>query len=245
MRHFVLFVAILVATVSMASATTNSEKYNRANKLYAEGSTLEALRLYNSIDSVNPDLEYNRALAYFKLGRLGKAVVHFNRALKLRPYDSDTIANLEYIQSVKKDKEKLKEPGYLHKLIGSVSLTTMTWVAIGLYLLTALCVVGRILAFETSAKRKLTVAITLTATVTLLWGAATGASIYQFERDDRAVAVAGEVNAYSGPKENAEKVFTFHEGTEVDIRRIQGEYAMVTLSSGLSGWAKLSKLERI
>jgi len=106
MRLLITIVVSIALTSGAALAETDTQRYNGANKLFTDGNYLAALEMYNSIGIENQNLEYNRAVTYFKLGRLGKAVLHFNRALRLNPQDEDTKANLRYINSVKKDREK-------------------------------------------------------------------------------------------------------------------------------------------
>lgn len=46
----------------------------------------------------NASLEYNLGNTYFRLGDLGRAVLHYRRALRLDPRHTDASANLEYVR---------------------------------------------------------------------------------------------------------------------------------------------------
>lgn len=247
-----LSVIVVVALLSLAwpaNAGTPAEVYNEANGLYQSGEHGKALELYNSIDVANPDLEYNRAAAYFKAGELGKAVVHFNRALRLRPGDEDAIASLEHIRSVKIDRESREEPLAVERFASSIvnrfSLGAMTWSAIVLYLMSAALACGAMLAGAEVSRRRRVRAMAGTLALLALIASATAYRIVQFERTDVAVAVADAVDALAAPSDDSDKVFTFHEGTEVNIGRVEGDFVLVTLPNGVSGWADRTGLERI
>ncbi|VAX18727.1 hypothetical protein MNBD_NITROSPINAE04-227 [hydrothermal vent metagenome] len=243
--------AALLSTLfsALAFAGAPAETYNRANRLYAEKKYDAALKLYNSIDIKNPDLEYNRAAAYFKTGHTGKAVLHFSRALRLRPGDADTRYNLDFLRAYKTDREETKEPGVISNafeyVINAFSLQTMSGIALVLYMATTFAGLGVIISFDMKRKKNLTQSTVLLVVVTALLFTITGARIHQFERTDRAIAIAGSVDAYDSPSDKTATVFTFHEGTEVRLGRVEGNYVHVTLVSGYSGWVDRAKLTRI
>ena len=47
---------------------------------------------------------YNLANAYFKVGRYGKAILYYNRALRLAPGDAEIRYNLDVANTFTKDK---------------------------------------------------------------------------------------------------------------------------------------------
>ncbi|VAX20916.1 hypothetical protein MNBD_NITROSPINAE03-471 [hydrothermal vent metagenome] len=249
-QRMIVTAALLSAlSAALAFAGAPAETYNRANRLYAEKKYDAALKLYNSIDIENPDLEYNRAAAYFKTGHTGKAVLHFSRALRLRPGDADTRYNLDFLRAYKTDKEETKEPGIISDVfeyvVNALSLWTMSVIAAILYMATTLTGLGVIISFDMRRKKFLTRFVQLLVVVTALLFTITGARIHQFERTDRAIAIAGDVDAYDSPSDKTSTVFTFHEGTEVRLGRVEGNYVHVTLVSGYSGWVDRAKLARI
>ncbi len=249
-QRTIVTAALLSALLTaLAFAGAPAETYNRANRLYAEKKYDAALQLYNAIDIENPDLEYNRAAAYFKTGHTGKAVLHFSRARRLRPGDADTRYNLNFLSAYKTDKEETKEPGVvsdvLEYVVNALSLWTMSAIAAIFYIAAMFAGLGVIISFDTKRKRFLTRSLQFLVVVTAFLFTITGARIHQFERTDRAVAIAGNVDAYDSPSDKTTTVFTFHEGTKVRLGRVEGNYVHVTLASGYSGWVDRAKLTRI
>lgn len=245
----ITIVVAMFFCASTAMAETVTDIYNKANRLYADGDFAGALALYDTINVANPDLEYNKGCAYFKTGKIGPAVVHLSRALRYRPNDEDAMSNLEYVNGVKQDRERMDKPpaiiSGLAVVINTLSLTVMSWIGITFYLTASLAGLGLTVSVDETNKKRFKTALIALSVVTVIWGTATGYRVYEFERNDRAVAVAPVVDAYSAPSEASDRVFTFHEGTVVTINRVAGDYALVTLSSGLNGWTLLSRLERI
>lgn len=248
MRYILSFLLILFATNQISMAGIDPQQFNNANKLYLSHEYDKAIALYNSIDIANPDLEYNRASAYFKADKIGKAILHLNRALKLRPGDEDAIANLRYMKSIKQDREKEREAGYIENvavvIANALPINQMTTITAILYLISALGALSLILGNK-NRRAKMLVWLILFALLTTASAGLTYHRIDQFETTDRAIAIERSINAYSGPSDITDRLFTFHEGTEVTIGRVDGAYAFVTLSSGLSGWTKIASLERI
>jgi tetratricopeptide (TPR) repeat protein len=225
------------------------EVYNKGNQLYAEKQYEAAVELYDSIDIINPDVEYNRAAAYFKIGKVGKAALHFNRSLRLRPDDADTIYNLNYINTYNSGADKNKERGVISDavafLVDSLPLETMSLISAMLYLITALAGLGVIMSLDPKRKQFLARSLLPLLVVTTLWFTATGIRVHQLERIDRAIAIDSNVDVYDSPSDKTRTVFSMNEGTEVNLGRVEGNYIHVTLVSGYSGWVVRGKLERI
>lgn len=247
MRFAVLALIITLALSGHAHATGPAETYNEGNKKYRDGDYETALELYNSITTVNPDLEYNRGAAYLKTGRLGMAAVHFRRALKLAPGDKDAQSSLDYINSVKPDREKLQKPGALVEFFtdiqGLASVDGLTWVTLALYYLAGASATLLLLNRGGIMRRRLAVSCAVFAALTIAAGASLAVMASQMKSHDMAVAVDKTVDALAEPSDKSDKLFTFHEATACRLGRREGKYVFVTLASGISGWVEIAKLE--
>lgn len=229
-----------------ASGVNPAEIYNEGNGKYRAGGYEGALALYNSITTVNPDLEYNRGAAYLKAGRLGKAAVHFRRALKLQPGDKDAQASLDYINSVKPDRENIPKPGAVEKFFaavhGQLSVDGLAWVTLALYYLAGASATILFLSGDPAMRRRFATACAVFASLTIVSGSALAVMAVGLESHDMAVAVDKTVDALAEPSEKSDKLFTFHEATSCRLGRMEGKYVFVTLESGISGWVETARL---
>ena len=102
----VVAVALLVLDVGagapcLASATTATSvhaSFERGVELYEQGEFEAAVEVFRGILATgvdDPVVHYNLANAWFKAGRLGRAIYHYRRAHALAPRDEDITANLE------------------------------------------------------------------------------------------------------------------------------------------------------
>jgi tetratricopeptide (TPR) repeat protein len=247
MRFAVLVLIVTLALSGHAHATGPAETYNEGNKKYRDGDYETALELYNSITTVNPDLEYNRGAAYLKKGGLGMAAVHFRRALKLAPGDKDAQSSLDYINSIKPDREKISKPGALGEFFADVqglaSVGGLTWVTLVLYYLAGATATLLLLSRGLVLRRRFAVACAVLAVFTIVSGASLAVMASEMKSHDMAVAVDKTVNALAEPSDKSDKLFTFHEATACRLGRREGKYVFVTLASGISGWVEIAKLE--
>ena len=72
--------------------------FNDANKLYEEGDYFEANNLYRNIATsniVSKDLYYNIGSSYAEIGSNGYAILWYERALNISPFDKEIKNNIE------------------------------------------------------------------------------------------------------------------------------------------------------
>ena len=61
----------------------------------------------------------------------------------------------------------------------------------------------------------------------------------------KAIILVDKAIGRSGPGPDFLQVFALHEGTKVEIERVEGGWLLVRLRSGLGGWVEARALERI
>lgn len=77
--------------------------FDNANKLYEEGNYLEANNLYINIASSNiisKDLYYNIASSYAEIGSNGYAILWYERALNISPFDKEIKNNISLLNGI-------------------------------------------------------------------------------------------------------------------------------------------------
>ena len=86
MKRYLFVTAILLATGLHATAQTPEQLWESANTAYINENYQEAVKDYESIRAQgyeSDQLYLNLGNAYFKRGMTGKAIVNYNRALRM------------------------------------------------------------------------------------------------------------------------------------------------------------------
>lgn len=250
-------VAILVGLVALAvhppNVAAQADFYGEGNRIYQEGDFAGALEAYESILDAgfeSGDLHYNTGNAYFKLGRLGRAILHYERARRLLPGDEGVLANLELARTLTVDEvEPLPRFWVLSVWDWSIGLLPRSL----LLLVVALSYVGGMAGVVALILRRGTAVAVWGGRLAVLGGVLTlvlGMNLMVRElglgRAEEAVVLVAEVPVRSAPSEDGDlTVFTVHEGTKVRIDRRSDEWAEVVLADGKVGWLKLETVETI
>ncbi|VAX37262.1 BatE [hydrothermal vent metagenome] len=93
-----LFLSML-SYFSVAFAQTPETLFSTASESYRKAQYIEAIEGYEAVLRNNREsgnLYYNLANSYFKDKQLGKAILNYERALRLLPRDSDVKFNYQY-----------------------------------------------------------------------------------------------------------------------------------------------------
>ncbi|MCX7611347.1 MAG: tetratricopeptide repeat protein, partial [Ignavibacterium sp.] len=109
---FSLTMIILTFLIINNYAQTNAEKiFNEANNSFLAGEYQKSIELYEKLISEgynDATLFYNLGNAYYRIGKIGQAILYYEKAKALNPSDEDIIHNLNFVKLQTKDKiEKL------------------------------------------------------------------------------------------------------------------------------------------
>lgn len=251
-----LALAFVLALLFMGASTFGAEGIERlfdeANVLYRQGNFEAAAAKYTQIEEqgvANAALYYNLGNCHYKLGEIGRAILYYERALRLSPSDDDVIENLSIANQATVDKLKIPEafalarwlrgalysasPSFLGRAAGVLWITFCVLVAIRLGL---------------SRKRvapMLRHASLIAAALVVLSISWYGLQLW--DRSDRVEAViqVKEAQAHSSPDGNSVEVFLIHEGTKVRITQTSGDWLEIVLIDGKVGWVQSSVLDII
>ena len=233
-----------------ADATPFEDWFIQANMFYENQEFDSAAGYYEKIIAgglQNSTIYYNLANSYFRLNKLGLAILNYEKARKLSPNDQDIIANLRFTQLNIID--RLPEPKrtffenflwYLHNMF---SLTLQMWILFFLLLVMSVSFAFALFASH-NARLWLIYTISLCFIVSILFGSSTGLKIYNAEKKKFAIVLEKSADAKNAP--NGDKIlFTVHEGTKFQIRKTVDNWSIVNLPNGVSGWVENDLLGHI
>lgn len=227
--------------------------WNAANAAYAEGRWNDALAGYEEISAMGWEsaaLYCNMGDAFFKDGNIGKAILFYERSLKLDPSYSDARHNLELLNSMIQDRID-PVPEFILKVWARDICYLMdsdSWAAAFLVFLaiTLAMLLLFILAPGIGGRR----AGFFTGLVTLLLAIfSISFSIWQkneYMSTAKAIVTRPVASVKSSPSsESATDLFVLHEGTKVTVIDKVGTWNNVELADGRQGWIPSADMEVI
>ena len=227
--------------------------WNAANAAYAEGRWNDALAGYEEISAMGWEsaaLYCNMGDALFKDGNIGRAILFYERSLKLDPSYSDARHNLELLNSMIQDRID-PVPEFILKVWARDICYLMdsdSWAAAFLVFLaiTLAMLLLFILAPGIGGRR----AGFFTGLVTLLLAIfSISFSIWQkneYMSTEKAIVTRPVASVKSSPSsESATDLFVLHEGTKVTVIDKVGTWNNVELADGRQGWIPSADMEVI
>ena len=110
------FLIFLISAGVLIAAEIPEGLYKKGNSSYENGDYEKAVSFYGELvktDRVSPEVFYNLGNSYFKLKKIGKAILNYERALRLDPRDRDIQLNLRLARSMSVDKINAPERGFV------------------------------------------------------------------------------------------------------------------------------------
>lgn len=250
MRRLV-FLTFILGGFSVFSQNPD-DLIREANEAYSRSEYSHAIELYEQVlalDLAAPELYYNLGNAYFKNNRPGRAVLNYERAVRLDPSNENILHNLNVARSRLVDRVEQRPLLFYERwwrntyMLQSASGWGITAVIILFFLLSATTVY---LFSRTSGVKK--TAFYTGIFLLLITGLSFIFAHKQYNRltaENEAIILSPRVSAKSSPSQQSPDLFLVHEGTKVIIRNSLGEWIEIGLPDGNVGWIKKETFEVI
>ena len=248
-----VFMLMMPAAVYAQNDAYVDSLWNTANAAYAEGRWNDAVKDYEMISSMgleSASLYCNTGDAFFKDGNVAKAILYYERALKLDPSYEDARFNLELMNAVIQDRID-PVPEFILKVWARDICYLMdsdAWAVFFLvfFALTLAMVLLFILAPSPAGRRT---GFFTGIVMLLLASFSLGFSLWQkkdYMNADDAVVMRPVASVKSSPSaESSTDLFILHEGTKVRILDEVGRWNNIELADGRQGWMPSEDMERI
>ncbi len=227
-------------------------EYQKANNLYQKNSFDSATKIYEKLISeeyFSTEVYFNLGNCYYKTNKTAKAILNYERALKLKPNDEDILFNLKVAQLKVVDKiETVPEIFYVRwtknvALMFSLDgwgkvITICIWLT---FLFASFYAVSQ---SSTLKKASLLLAFTFLLFTSATWFLAK----QNFEAtkiNKSAIIMSESVYVKSSPGENNTDLFLLHEGTKAAILDEFENWQKIKIANGSVGWVKKTDLEEI
>ncbi len=223
--------------------------FTEGNHAYAQANYPVAVEAYSKIINTgfeNEGVLFNLGNAYFKQNQVGLAIYCYEKALRISPASAEIQDNLQFARSRIVDKiETPSENIFVHavkRFFGLLSINQETGLVLFLSLFGGICLLVRLFGFLPQWRSLL---LSLAATFLLLsmiWGTSNAIRIFQFTHEKGAILLADKVDILSGPSAGNPVLFSLHEGTRVEVRQEAGEWSLISLPNGWSGWVMKDRM---
>lgn len=220
---------------------------------YTDGKFSDASAAWTSIEESgqkSAKLYYNLGNAWFKQGNYPKAILNYERALRLDPSYSDARYNLEFTSNFVQDKIE-PVPEFILKSVARKVCYVMgsnAWAVISLVLHAAALVMGLLFLLGSSVGKR-RAGFYCGIVLLLLSAGALSFSIWQKSdsvKTDTAIVMSPVSSVKSSPSSGSSKdLFVIHEGTKVTILDEVGSWKNIALADGRQGWITSNELEVI
>ena len=260
MKVFVLLLIMLFQCGILTSAdprddnvgqtvAISPELFEKASAKYLEGDYDSAISLYEKLiletGRVSGNIYYNLGNSQLSAGKLGPAMVSYERARIFIPADSDLKANHRYAKTLMKQQDPFEEK----TLLGTVLRDLFAGIPIrSMYMILLLLYYG-LIVFILTAKiyRKAGFWANLAIIVWVL--AITGVAVPLRDKvrdiETAAIVTAQLTDARYEPSREAMIHFPLYEGMRINILRKDGSWYRIRRPDGRIGWVRADGISTI
>ena len=220
------------------------DPFPRAVRLYQEGEFAEAESALEAIADPSSTALYNLGNACFKQGKLGHAILYWEKALRVDPLNRDCAGNLELASRLLRDAVPPDETplplqwirAALFALpVGYFEKSTLTlWIVANAVFLLLITLKNPPRGLRVFGVASLLCCVLSTGLLFL--------NLHRQRSHDYGIVVTHKEVVRSGPGEQNTVLMEIHEGLKVKILNTQGRWAAVKMAGGYSGWLPIDSI---
>jgi tetratricopeptide (TPR) repeat protein len=248
---------LLCALVLVASGAAQAESlggiFAAGNEAFFHGDYAAAAKSYERLEEAgvrDADVSFNLAIAYARSGQLGRAVLHFERALWLRPGDDAAEEELAAARNLlakrradrEGEAELRTEPPLADALVRSFSVDGLAIATVVLDALLFALLAGWLVVQRTSLRLALAVGAALSALLGALSTAGLLVKLDVGREGERTVVLREGAELREGPDAQAKSRGPAHEGELARALERDGSHVRVQLERGARGWLDVKDL---
>ena len=226
--------------------------FEKGNEYYQKGNYQEAISQYQSIldkGQESAEVYFNLGNCFYKLNKVAPAVYNFEKALLLRPNDTEIQNNLAFAQKMAIDDiQEVPQVGFaklISDLTSSFHFDTWAWMAIVVAFLFLGCFVAYFYAYSTRNKR-----IFFSGMLVFLFLVVVSvfSGFFEFSRTQNekpAIVYVDTLTVKSEPNSSASTAFVLHAGTKVFVLEALDNFYKIQLADQKEGWVEKSAVKEI
>jgi tetratricopeptide (TPR) repeat protein len=225
---------VMLGACTFAVAADQQTTFDRANAAFAQKNYGRAASYFQAIvarQGFSAPVLFNLANAYYREGKLGLAILNYDRAQLLAPGDADIAFNLHIARA--KAGLADRPTAWLDRAANYFSLNAPSWLGAAAALLIAAGFVTRQFAQRDQFARR----DMMTASACVLLAATLTVGL-RWSQLREAIITVKNTPVYISPVTDGQPLYTLAEGQAVALRNAHGEFVLVETSDGHRGWVK-------
>lgn len=253
MKKYVFQIIVLMFFISVSSllADVNSVM-QKGNELYKNNQYQLAIDEYNKLIKQGYEgasVYYNLGNAHYRLGKIGFAILYYEKALKLSPTDEDIKHNLALAKLGMKDKVDSLPPFFIFNiwegLLAAFSVSGWTITAYIVFILLLISIIAYFFSRSVNQQRisfftGAGISAVLILTIVLL--------MVKMNKEfyiKNGIIVESSVTVKSSPDKSSKDEFILHEGLKVRLEDNVDNWVKIRLDDGKIGWILEKNLGQI
>lgn len=254
-REILLLTAVfLLASGSLLYSAESGKDHNKlfyeGNVYYEKRDYVKAIEEYLKVLDAGFEsgaLYYNIGNSFFKLGKLGYAILSYEKARRFMPQDSDLKSNLAYAKTlagaVSAEDSENPAAKLIKRPFRDLNLNALAGSAAFFYLIMVLMFI--LAAANPFFMRKLRFLSAAMFMLFVMAGAAFGVRYYSEEILKQGVIVQKDVETKYEPIDKSTTYYTLAEGSDVQILKTRNGWCQVRRPDGKIGWVKKEAVEEV
>lgn len=223
-----------------------------ANNFYVQGKYQDAAEIYEKIivsGYESPELYFNTANAYYKQNVIARAILNYEKAIRLAPNDEDIRYNLDLTNRMVVDKIEVLPVFFITAWINSFKniFSSDNWAIVSmLTFILSLIFISFYLYSRNFVLKKVSFWLGLIILFISLFS-----FVFSYQQKQKlllsntAVIMSPSVTVKSSPDSSGTDLFVIHEGTKVWLGDKISDWTEIKLSDGSKGWLKTEDIEFI
>ena len=247
----VLFLLLMLFT-SVFVAQKNTDLFDKANTAYKETNYEEAIALYKQIEAqnlVSSTLYFNLGNCYYKTNNVANTIYYYEKALILNPLNKDAATNLAFAKRMTIDiVEELPKTFFQRFEVNYIKKFSYNQWAIISVICSFLTAILFLLFYFSKASRNKRMYFMSSILLLIFFIISTATTYNQYTSSlsiKIAIIFAPKTTIKSAPTDNAEEIFTLHEGTKIVVLDAVDNWKKIRLADGKVGWMLSSDLKEI
>ncbi len=251
LRTAMAMIVLALAALPLAAQPVDS-LFSNAEAAYRAGAFADAITSYETIISggwASAQVYYNLGNTYYRAGNIGRAILSYERALRLDPTDGDIQHNLELVRLRTVDRIDPLPELFLVTWVRRLNATVPVSITTTLFLIGWGCLFLSLavmyLVRSHTVVRFMRIAFFSGAGAGVLFGVLLLIQVLVVPRSEDGIIMSPTVTAKSSPDMQSVDAFVVHEGLKVSLGDSIDDWVRITLADGKTGWVLRADVEQV